>query len=262
MIELVSQPTADEGLRCPACEYNLTGLVGSVCPECGGSFDRDQLLAELAGAPMPIPIWSQRDSIGTLRAFVRTVVEIWIHPVRFAAGFPQNPQLREPVVFARWCLPIAIIVCMLPVMVVGKDFVRDIYYISFTLVLGTAIVERLIAGAIFMPITRLTWEEAWYTRGLALMRMTRAFLILSCICTSLGCLLDASKGNRTLLGEYGELALMLTLAYWYVSLLRIATAYRHNLITFINTLLVVPVVVLAGAIVSTLCAGLIGQMLF
>ena len=30
---------ADSGLRCPECQYNLTGLVAPRCPECGAAFD-------------------------------------------------------------------------------------------------------------------------------------------------------------------------------------------------------------------------------
>lgn len=32
-------PTADEGVRCPQCGYNLTGLPEPRCPECGTAFD-------------------------------------------------------------------------------------------------------------------------------------------------------------------------------------------------------------------------------
>ncbi len=32
-------------LRCWHCDYNLRGLVGSKCPECGNTFDRSELIA-------------------------------------------------------------------------------------------------------------------------------------------------------------------------------------------------------------------------
>ena len=31
-------PLKDEDLRCVRCEYNLTGLTSSVCPECGSAW--------------------------------------------------------------------------------------------------------------------------------------------------------------------------------------------------------------------------------
>ena len=34
-----SQTLRHEGLKCPRCEYDLRGLEGNVCPECGEEFD-------------------------------------------------------------------------------------------------------------------------------------------------------------------------------------------------------------------------------
>ena len=38
-------------LTCPTCGYNLTGLKGTRCPECGSEFTLDQLLASQPGFP-------------------------------------------------------------------------------------------------------------------------------------------------------------------------------------------------------------------
>lgn len=58
----------EEALYCPICEYNLTGLVESRCPECGEGFDRDELNrpanAEVAATP-----WERQ---GTWGSFLRT----------------------------------------------------------------------------------------------------------------------------------------------------------------------------------------------
>ena len=34
-----------DGVVCPTCGYNLTGLTEPRCPECGSQFTLDQLLA-------------------------------------------------------------------------------------------------------------------------------------------------------------------------------------------------------------------------
>lgn len=42
MVQKASQstpPTTDSGFRCLECGYNLTGLLGSICPECGREVD-------------------------------------------------------------------------------------------------------------------------------------------------------------------------------------------------------------------------------
>jgi hypothetical protein len=39
MASTKNTPLRFEGLRCPQCEYDLSGLSESVCPECGAAFD-------------------------------------------------------------------------------------------------------------------------------------------------------------------------------------------------------------------------------
>jgi hypothetical protein len=48
--ELVTPPT-DAGLRCPQCDYNLTGLSNPRCPECGQKFNWDQVRRAAANPP-------------------------------------------------------------------------------------------------------------------------------------------------------------------------------------------------------------------
>lgn len=39
-----ANPPQSEGLFCPNCEYDLTGLTEPRCPECGEPFDREELI--------------------------------------------------------------------------------------------------------------------------------------------------------------------------------------------------------------------------
>lgn len=41
--------SGSSGIVCPTCGYNLTGLKGTRCPECGSEFALDQLLASQPG---------------------------------------------------------------------------------------------------------------------------------------------------------------------------------------------------------------------
>ena len=52
-----SEKPSDEKLFCPKCDYNLTGLAGRICPECGSEVDREQLRAALAVGLVPMMPW-------------------------------------------------------------------------------------------------------------------------------------------------------------------------------------------------------------
>lgn len=79
---------ADSGLRCPQCDYNLTGLAESRCPECGAAFDPEELRRILAGGWAPIPGWDDRGDTNILVAFARVCWATWFHPGEFARRFP------------------------------------------------------------------------------------------------------------------------------------------------------------------------------
>lgn len=84
----VANIPADSGLRCPQCEYNLTGLTESRCPECGEAFDPDELRRILAGEPGAIPGWDDRGPGGTPGRFFRVCWMTWFHPSEFGRRFP------------------------------------------------------------------------------------------------------------------------------------------------------------------------------
>lgn len=64
---------------CPACGYNVRGLDGCRCPECGKGFAP----AELSASQIP---WTQRRQVGRVRAFWRTVWFATFHVKQMTAG--------------------------------------------------------------------------------------------------------------------------------------------------------------------------------
>jgi len=77
----------DSGLRCPQCDYNLTGLTEKRCPECGSAFDPEELREILAGRPGPIPGWDDRYRSTWIVGLARACRLMWFRPTEFAQPF-------------------------------------------------------------------------------------------------------------------------------------------------------------------------------
>lgn len=102
-------PIADEGLRCLECDYNLTGLAGSICPECGTEIywkevkaHRDALLSQTV--PLNATYWDSWPLPLKPIGFVATALEAAFLPWRFAAKMPLCPRLDMALAFAGICL--------------------------------------------------------------------------------------------------------------------------------------------------------------
>jgi len=247
-----SQTLVDEGLRCPECEYNLTGLERDVCPECGEGFDRGRLLAELAGAPAPIPIWSRRSEIGGPKAFALTLVEIWFHPARYAERFPTNPDSEEAAAFSGYCLIVATVVASAPALMMARHPIANllpIVAVIFThLAIGASICERITAATVFLPIAIGEWVEGWYRRFLGWMRMMRAFMVLSTLCMSVSFLAARLLLPPTQFVSSGITVVVIAVGYWWIAVMRTATHFRRSPLTLLMASLGVPVLYVFGSV--------------
>jgi hypothetical protein len=111
--------TPPRTVLCPSCGYDLRGMTGDRCSECGLVIDRDAL--RRSGFP-----WAHRKALGRVRAFLKTV---WLatadsESLRMEAAKEQS--VRDAAWFARW-VAVSLSLCFLAVvaLIVYQDGIRE-----------------------------------------------------------------------------------------------------------------------------------------
>ncbi len=107
------------GLCCPTCEYDLTGLLESRCPECGGVFDAAELRLR-PRVPPRIAFERARGWAKVAGLLLTWVTALVAGPV-FAAQVVRRGDLRHAAAFAAVCFAVTplsfLFGCDLPFMV-------------------------------------------------------------------------------------------------------------------------------------------------
>lgn len=106
---------ADTGWRCLGCAYNLTGVSGANCPECGIVIDRESVARVAAGKGLST---SPFDRGANPWRFVQTFGMAILAPWKLADSISVAPDLRR----AMWYRIVAYMLAAVPM---TEDFVRD-----------------------------------------------------------------------------------------------------------------------------------------
>jgi hypothetical protein len=98
---LDARAAIDIGLRCPRCEYNLTGLTEPRCPECGTAFGWDDV--RRAAACPPHIAFERARGWRKVPAFVVTWATVLFAPWIFARQIVQRASWGHALVFGALC---------------------------------------------------------------------------------------------------------------------------------------------------------------
>lgn len=229
-------PGADSGLRCPQCEYNLTGLTENRCPECGEAFDLEELRRVFGVQPEPIAGWDDRGTTSMLIAFFRVCRMTWFHPATFARHFPWAFDLASAVRFGA----IARVAAIAPVVafrllglcVTAKPLSRALVELIFSSVLfalGVALAslccEAILASILSFLVTprRLMppahWSSKASTSWWGLVGFHSGFLIVSGMGVAVvGVLLPGMTGGKMMPWPVWGAALAASVCWWWYSL--------------------------------------------
>ena len=110
-------PAESTGLRCPHCDYDLTGLTEDRCPECGEAFDRELLRKIAANEPIPAVPW---DTDLSPRGFFKTWWLAMTNRSGLAASFPPVYDVDRARGYSLSCHLISILLFVIPLTCIGR----------------------------------------------------------------------------------------------------------------------------------------------
>lgn len=147
----LTSTAADSGLHCNHCGYNLTGMAGDVCPECGGIIDWN-IAAELRDRPVSIDFEKLRAYWKPL-GFVLTSLTVIFAPWRFARQAVVHIKPNHASWFGLICFVFVLLTCT----VLHNDFHIGIAWIAAA---ATQILSQSLILTAIDPYRKSGWGAA------------------------------------------------------------------------------------------------------
>jgi hypothetical protein len=246
---------ADAGLRCPKCDYNLTGLAEDRCPECGEAFNREQLRMLAEGKPGPIPGW---DNVSDpIRAFIGTCLRTWFAPVTLGRTFPAVHDRHSLSAFklAAFCVT----VCeglFVYFGLVGKSPYRDVWVmlpLIISVFLGLMCCERWARGVLELCFGRCIGSDRNVDVWAGLAGLHRSFLLISAVVIPISSTIPP--------GDMLVLASSALVLWWSTSLTIAAVSRGHSWVRAVPAVFLLWISAVAAAFVGAFGGFMIGGLI-
>jgi len=140
-----SVPATGRTLRCPYCDYDLTGLPRNRCPECGKPFNPRELYRLASGTPQLLP----GTTGAPLADAVRIATQVFLRPREFARHFPATHHTGQAIGYSCLCYVAALVLYTgLGAALANARDLLVIPLIAVGALVGFTLCETLIAAAL------------------------------------------------------------------------------------------------------------------
>ncbi|MFO0837057.1 MAG: hypothetical protein U1D55_00900 [Phycisphaerae bacterium] len=248
---IFDSPPEPPALECLGCDYNLTGLSGPLCPECGEPFDRDRLRDWSFNIQATLP-W-ERDS--SVIRFAQTLGLSLTRPDWAARRFSPRHDSTRAALFSACCYVLAVFVMLIRVDSMRADWTFSLAIFGGLVgVLSCELITARVLAWILRP-ARLPRSVSRYHFWRGLTHYTSGYCVLTAYWAAYT--LTAPRGANWDTDWVMSASASAIFSYWTIALWTMIMTRRRGLIRTALACLAVPLIGVGSIAVGYLAAVLV-----